>query len=69
MTETTPERGNYPELVLWECQCRDCGGWILTDEWIGSPYFGPCGECGGQGMIDDWQVSDEPHPAVWAMID
>ena len=56
------------DLMLWECQCRDCGTWILTDEHMGGrPYFGSCQECGGQGEIDDWQVSDEPHPALWGV--
>jgi hypothetical protein len=51
--------------TIWAAPCQQCGADVLTDQHLGSPYFGsPC-ECGGYADASRWRVSDEPHPATY----
>ena len=50
--------------TIWAAPCQQCGADVLTDQYLGAPYFDAC-ECGGLADATRAAESDEPHPATY----
>ena len=53
---------NYPIRTVWIAPCSECGAEIMTDQYIGSPYFDAGCECGGSPVV---AAAHETFTVVW----
>ena len=53
---------NYPMRTVWIAPCDTCGAEIMTDQFIGAPYFADGCECGGW-PVDGGHYEDQTD--VW----